>query len=81
MSAVFQFYTVNFYITGFGRRQLSTVNTSELRTQLVNYIESQGGVPEGQWYRFENDTGFRAVITQTRALGGVVYDLPVRTAA
>jgi hypothetical protein len=74
----FQPHTVSYYQVGFNERQLATVPTAAARAQLVNFIENNRGVPDGDWYRFANLADIQATILRTRDLGGVVYNLPVR---
>ena len=46
---------------------------------FYNFMEDNGGVLDGQWHKFSTEQNFHLAITKTRALGGIVYDLPVKT--
>ena len=74
----FQAHAVNYYLVGFNERQLATVPTAAARVELITFIEDNGGVPEGDWYRFANLANIQATILRTRDLDGIVYNLPVR---
>ena len=79
MSATYQAYTVTFYWVGFGGRQLATVTNLRRKIDLINYIEDNNGVLDGEWYKFAQESDFHKAIIRTRELGGIVYDLPVKT--
>jgi len=79
MSASYQRYTVAFYLEGFNGRQLATTTTAGKQQELINFMEDNGGVLDGQWHKFSTEQNFHLAITKTRALGGIVYDLPVKT--
>ena len=77
--AYYQAYAVNYYAVGFAERQLATVPTARAKAELINFIEANGGVLIGEWYQFSTVPGIRAAIQETKRLGGIVYNLPVRT--
>lgn len=72
----YQPYTVLYYVVGFNERNLSSLPSSDTQTQLVNYIESHNGTPDGdQWYRFDDVNDLNLTIQRTKDLGGYVYGL------
>ena len=77
--AAFQQYAVLFYVNGFEHRQLATFTTLRKQTDLINFMEDNDGVVDGQWHKFVDEAAFRRAIKQVRDTGGIVYDLPVRT--
>ena len=78
--ATFQHSAVLYYLGGdFGERQLSTVSSPALKTKLIDFITSEGGTADIDWYKLPTATAFKAVIDYTKTLGGVVYNLPPRT--
>ena len=73
-----QAHAVNYYVVGFAEHQLATVPTAHIMSDLIDFIENNGGVPDGNWYRFNIVANIQATILRTRELGGIVYNLPVR---
>lgn len=49
------------------------------KQELINFMEDNGGILDGEWHKFNNENNFHHAITKTRQLGGIVYDLPVKT--
>ncbi|KAF8970812.1 hypothetical protein BDZ97DRAFT_1753607 [Flammula alnicola] len=78
-TATYQPYTVAFYWTSFAGRQLATVSSARKQTELIHFIEDNNGSLEGEWYHFASEDDFHKAIIRTRELGGIVYDLPVKT--
>lgn len=74
----FQAYTIPFYLDGFNGRQLATVITTQRREELIQYMKAKGGFADGDWYRFFTQDTFHGAMDKTRALGGNVYDLPLK---
>jgi len=74
-----QGYIVAFYWGGFAGRQLATFTSLRRQTELIQYMEDNNGFQHGQWHKFENESDFHRAIIKTRELGGIVYDLPVKT--
>jgi hypothetical protein len=69
-------YCVLYLIEGFGKRQLSTVPTQAAKDQLISAIKSNGGRPDGDWFRFSTADGFnKAMDMTTKELKGIVFDL------
>ena len=79
MSATYQPYTVAFYFEGFNGRQLATTTTARKQQELINFMEDNGGVLDGEWHKFTSEHNFHLAIIKTRELGSIVYDLPVKT--
>jgi hypothetical protein len=79
MSATFQPYVIAFCAEGFAGRQIATVPSELRRNQLSDYFTEIGGVADGEWVSFADQDRFIKAITKTRELGGIVYDLPVKT--
>lgn len=77
--ATYQAYTAHFYLEGFNGRQLATVTSERKQTNLINYMEENGGILVGQWHKFDTHENFVLAIRKTRELGGIVYDLYVKT--
>ena len=77
--ASYQTYTINYFVTGFAERQLATVPTARVKSDLIDFIEDNGGVLDGQWYQFSTVAEIRATIQETKNRGGIVYDLNIRT--
>lgn len=73
----FQPYTVPFFSQGFGFRELATLPSEHAFTQLIDYIKSLGGIPNGMWYEFDRDEYMHDTVQRARDLGGIVYNLPV----
>lgn len=76
--ASYQTYAINYYVTGFNERQLATVQTARVKSDLIGFIEDNGGVLDGEWYQFSTVDEIRRAIQETRNRGGIVYDLNVR---
>ena len=74
--ASFQQHTVAYYLTGFQGRNLATLPQHNLKTDLIKYIEKNGGDADGDWYKFDHESDLKKAIVKTRELGGHVYDLP-----
>lgn len=72
----FQQYAVLFYLEGFHGRQLATLAKDCRKTELIYFIEDNGGRSDGNWYKFSDESGFQNTMRMTRELGGIVYDLP-----
>ena len=79
MSATYQPYTVTFYFEGFNGRQLATTTTARKQQELINFMEENSGVLDGEWHKFASEHNFHLAIIKTRELGGIAYDLPVKT--
>jgi len=79
MSATYQPYTVAFYFEGFNGRQLATTTTTRKQQELINFMEDNGAVLDGEWHKFTSEHNFHLAIIKTRELGSIVYDLPVKT--
>ena len=77
--ASFQQYIVSFFFEGFQGRQLATVRSARKQSELIDYIEEIGGRSDGNWFKFSNESDFHKAIIRTRELGGIVYDLPVKS--
>jgi hypothetical protein len=61
---------------GFEGRQLSIVPTQAAKDQLISAIKSNGGRPDGDWFRFSSADGFnKAMDMTTGELKGIVFDL------
>lgn len=79
MAATYQAYTVAFYLEGFGGRQFATVTSARRQQELIHFMEENGGMLNGEWHKFMSENNFHLAIIKTRELGGIVYDLPVKT--
>jgi hypothetical protein len=77
MVVVFQPYSVLYYLTGFGYRQLSTFVDEDKRNALITFIKDLGGVRDGDWYRLPSESEINSVIAKTRAIHGQVFNLPL----
>ena len=77
--ATYQAYTVLFYLEGFNGHQLATVSSECRQTDLINYMEENSAIPVGEWHKFATQANFVLGMWKTRELGGIIYDLPVKT--
>ena len=77
MTSTYQAYTVTLYVVGFDIRQLATLANLRKKTELINYIEDNNGVLDGEWYRFPQLSDIERAIRKTKELGGILYHLPV----
>jgi len=77
--ASFQPYNVTIFIEGFAGRQLCTFTTERNKTEFIYFIEDNGGVLIGEWYKFTVQAQFLSAIRKNRELGGICYDLPVNS--
>jgi hypothetical protein len=75
----YQSYAVNYYVDGFSERQLATVPTACVKSDLIYFIEDNGGVVDGEWYKFSTVDEIRATIKETKNRSGIIYDLNIRT--
>ena len=71
----FQPDIVAYCSAGFVKLNFSTLPTSDAKTQLINFIESHGGVPDGDWYLVPDPSVIQSIIVRTRELGGTVHNL------
>jgi len=77
--ASYQPYIAAFYSGDFGARELATFPNLRAQTEFTKYMENNNGFLYGQWHKFENLSDLRGAFRKARELGGIVYDLPVRT--
>lgn len=77
--ASYQPYIVAFYLDGFGGRELATFPNLRKQDEFIEYMEGNNGFLYGQWHKFQNESDFHGAIIKARELGGIVYDLPVKT--
>jgi len=75
----FQPFSVLYYLHGYSRRQLSTLVDRARGDALIEYIQTLGGEPDGDWFKLPgSDDVINNVISKTRDLDGYVFDLHVR---
>lgn len=68
-----------FYLDGFAGRQLATFTNTLSRLEFIDFMEQNNGVRDNHWYKFIREKDFHNTIVRARELGGVVYDLPVKS--
>ncbi|KAI6030526.1 hypothetical protein F5J12DRAFT_296225 [Pisolithus orientalis] len=72
-------YTVSYFNTNDGRRQMSTFPDSTAKESFISYLESIDAVVYSDWYMLVTDSAVDDSISRTADLGGTTYNLPVRS--
>ncbi|KAI6138783.1 hypothetical protein BKA82DRAFT_499480 [Pisolithus tinctorius] len=72
-------YTVSYFNTNDGRRQMSTFPDTTAKQSFISYLESIDAVVYGDWYKLVTDSAVDDSISRTADLGGTTYNLPVRS--
>ncbi|KAG7088978.1 hypothetical protein E1B28_012924 [Marasmius oreades] len=72
-------FLVAYFSGDAAQRQLSEFDDDKSKHVLLRYIiEQLNGTLDVDWYKLPSDGAVEDARQRTRALGGVVYDLPVR---